>query len=644
MWDKFTLNDIEHSANVIIWDNQKRCFVLDDPDFRNCNLNIDNPASNLFDLILDKVGKKAKEASKVEISFDKIIPPVENWWRASSKEGLKIPIGLAGAQNIQYLEFGTEMKHHGLIVGIPGSGKSNLFHVLITASSLIYSPQEFEFYLIDLKEGAEFKTYAANELPHARVLAVESDIEFATSVIEGLTDELERRGKLFTSVGTRNIIKYREKTNKNLPRIMLLIDEYQKLFTENDGITPKKLLDNLVKEGRYAGIHVLLSSQSLNGYSTLLKSTIDQMTIKIAFKCSDAESRIILAEDNPAASALSRPGEAIYNNESGAVNSNKRVQVVLLQQEEQDLYLQKISDKAKKQKYIPPNPQIVFESETLGQITKNRILHNLLITYPHISASNEKRIWLGEPISMKGPIMGSFKHEGKNNLVIIGDNDTASAGMLLSSIIALASQYSPKDLNLYIVNLSDTACSKFFPKLSDIIPHHIRVIELRDLQEILNEIAKKVNDRLERGYSTSDSSLYFVIYGLHQARLLKGDDFDPYGDFSVDTAAKVNPTKQLATILTEGSNLGVHTLVWCDSYTNLSSRIGERLIQEFDMRVALQVTESDSNDLIDAPSANKLGLFRALYLSKKKGELKKFKPYGLPTEEWLAFVKKQFKK
>ena len=46
---------------------------------------------------------------------------------------------------------------------------------------------------------------------------------------------------------------------------------------------------------------------------------MDQMAVRIALQCSDADSRLILADDNPAARLLSRPGEAIYNAASGLV-------------------------------------------------------------------------------------------------------------------------------------------------------------------------------------------------------------------------------------------------------------------------------------------------------------------------------------
>ncbi|MFO0802368.1 MAG: FtsK/SpoIIIE domain-containing protein [Gemmataceae bacterium] len=65
-----------------------------------------------------------------------------------------------------------------LIAGKTGSGKSTLLHALITNLGLMYSPDEAELYLVDFKEGVEFQWYATYRLPHARVVAIQSEREF----------------------------------------------------------------------------------------------------------------------------------------------------------------------------------------------------------------------------------------------------------------------------------------------------------------------------------------------------------------------------------------------------------------------------------------------------------------------------------
>ena len=119
-----------------------------------------------------------------------------------------MPLGRAGATKLQYLRLGKGTSQHVLIAGKTGSGKSTLLHALITNLALHYSPDEVEFYLIDFKKGVEFKTYATHALPHARVIAIESEREFGLSVLQRLDAELKRRGDLFREHGVQDLDGY----------------------------------------------------------------------------------------------------------------------------------------------------------------------------------------------------------------------------------------------------------------------------------------------------------------------------------------------------------------------------------------------------------------------------------------------------
>src|SRR5262249_21359794 len=204
---------------------------------------------------------------------------------------------------------------HVLVAGKTGSGKSTLLHALICNLALCYSPDEVELYLIDFKKGVEFKTYATHELPHARVVAIESEREFGLSVLQRLDAELKLRGDRYRERGVQDINGFREAGGGRLPRILLIVDEFQEFFVEDDKLSQDaaQLLDRLVRQGRAFGLHVLLGSQTLGGAYTLARSTIDQMAVRIALQCSEADAHLILSDDNSAARLLTRPGEAIYN-------------------------------------------------------------------------------------------------------------------------------------------------------------------------------------------------------------------------------------------------------------------------------------------------------------------------------------------
>ena len=120
-------------------------------------------------------------------------------------------------------------------------------------------------------------------------------------------------------------------------------------------------------------------------------------------------------------------------------------------------------------------------------------------------------------------------------------------------------------------------------------------------------------------------------------RLIK-EYYSSYRRMRHDEPAAPNPAQQLATILREGPDVGIHTIVWCDTVTNLNRSLDRRALREFAMRVVFQMSAEDSANLIDTPAASKLGPYRALFYSEEEGRLEKFRPYSLPSEAWFVWV------
>ena len=149
-----------------------------------------------------KSARPRRDAKRVEVPFEFISPPPESvWWTRDSRSGIDVPLGKAGATKRQHFTLGHGTSQHVLIAGRTGSGKSTLMHALITNLALNYSPDEIDLYLIDFKKGVEFKVYATHELPHASVVAIESEREFGISVLERLDAELRLRADRFRDAG-----------------------------------------------------------------------------------------------------------------------------------------------------------------------------------------------------------------------------------------------------------------------------------------------------------------------------------------------------------------------------------------------------------------------------------------------------------
>ncbi|GAK59602.1 cell division protein FtsK/SpoIIIE [Candidatus Vecturithrix granuli] len=647
----FNVTDIEQSAIIISLNNEER-FIWEDSDFKECQLELEKPPDEkLFNRIIHQVGQMALENSKIEVPFEKLLEKANlisnNWWNGSTIDGIRVPLGPIGATKVQYLDIGKGTAQHALIVGKTGSGKSTLLHVLISTLVLNYSPDEIELYLIDFKKGVEFKIYATLQLPHARVIAIESEREFGLSVLEGLDAELKRRGDICRKVAVDGLKAFRKKMNQKMPRILLLVDEFQEFFTTDDGLASKasQILDRLVRQGRAFGIHVLLGSQTLAGMYTLARSTIDQMAIRIALQCSDADSRLILSDDNPAARLLSRPGEAIYNAANGLIEGNNPFQVAWLPEDKQEYYLSHVKKLAKEVNKWPPTNLIVFEGNAPADAAKNRKLVTHLLHTKPLASTRRSSAWLGEPVAIKETTVANFRRQSGSNLMIVGQNDEAAMGMLLTAVLSLSVQYASERVLFNIIDCGsiDTPHAHCLKYLSDMLPHVIKYGRKRYLPEMIYATAQEVEQRLvnEEESIEKKPTIYLIIYGLQRARDL--EENDSYGGgFSFDMSNEMpkpsSPGKVFPKILRDGAEVGIHTLVWCDTLTNLHRLLSRQILRAFDMRVVFQMSSEDSMMLIDSPVASKLGQHRALLYSEEDGQLEKFRPFAIPNERWLQKV------
>jgi ABC-type multidrug transport system fused ATPase/permease subunit len=647
----FHLADLESSALTLEWDGQR--FRWRDEEFGAFPLLLDSPPSNDFcTRVLQVVGAQAKEAKRVEVPFEFIVPPVERWWTGDTRPGLAVPLGRAGATKRQHLRLGHGTAQHVLIAGKTGSGKSTLLHALITNASLIYSPDELELYLVDFKKGVEFKTYATHELPHARIVAIESEREFGLSVLQRLDAELKARADRFRELGAQELAAYRNSNgNKPCPRILLIVDEFQEFFTEDDKIAQEAalLLDRLVRQGRAFGIHVLLGSQTLGGAYTLARSTIDQMAVRIALQCSEADGHIILSEDNAAARLLSRPGEAIYNDANGLVEGNDPFQIVWLADEKREDYLDQIHDLAEHKLTRRLPPQIVFEGNAPADVRKNDFLQRAIVTVGEPQPLQRAGLaWLGEAIAIKDPTCAIFRRQSGSNLMVIGQQEDAALGMFATALVSLAAQQPPAEAldrgagcRFFVLDgmAEDALHAGLFQRLAEVLPHPVQIGGWRDAAGMVATLSAEL-DRRQQAHDTHAPALFVVVQGLQRFRDLRRSEED-FGFSKPDEPA--NPAKQFANLLKEGPGFGIHLLVWCDTLNNLHRTLERHALRDFELRVLFQMGSADSSNLIDSPLASKLGMHRAIFFAEEQGKLEKFRPYGIPTAEWLAWVSERLR-
>lgn len=641
----FELDDLLSQANVLQWDDEAAGFhwIYDELDRAAVQMD-EPPGDERFSELVKMAGEQAKDASRVEVPFEIVAPPNGERWSRDSRSEISVPLGRAGATKLQSLHLGRGTSQHVLISGKTGSGKSTLLHALITNAALYYGPAELELYLIDFKKGVEFKPYASLNLPHARVIAIESEREFGQSVLERLDEELKRRGDLFRQAGVQDLKGYRDAHPEAvMPRVMLIIDEFQEFFVKDDKIAQDAslLLDRLVRQGRAFGIHVLLGSQTLAGAYTLARSTIGQMAVRIALQCSEGDAHLILSEENTAARLLNRPGEAIYNDANGRFEGNNPFQVVWLPDSQREAYLSELTELSDQAPVGLPAP-IVFEGNVLAQISDNGPLRDLLCDAAPDSVAAAPRAWLGAAVAIKEPTSLVFRRQSGANLLVVGQHDESAVGVLTAALLGAAAHQPLAEELAPTIHILDGARpdsneAGYWNRLSKNLPLDMQVVRPRDAVSTIQSISTELDRRIADGDDTAPA-IFLVIHNLSRFRdLKKGEDFN--FSFSEDSGPAAD--KQLAAILREGPNFGIHSLVWSDSYNNTIRFLDRQSLRDLEMRVLLQMGANDSANLMDSPAAAQLGARRAILYSDELGESEKFRPYGPPDADWLKWVQQR---
>ncbi len=644
----FKLADLEQNAVTVQWDGKRFCWL--DEELKDLPLELDQPPSDdRLTGIIKVCGKRAKAANRVEVPFKTVAAPRDAWWTHDSREQVEVALGRAGATKLQTMKLGKGTSQHVLISGKTGSGKSTLLHALITNTAIHYSPEEIQFYLVDFKKGVEFKAYATLKLPHARVVAIESEREFGMSVLQRLDDELKVRGDLFRDQGVQDIKGYRNANpDAAMPRLLLVIDEFQEFFVADDRVAQEAalLLDRLVRQGRAFGIHVLLGSQTLAGAYSLARSTIGQMAVRIALQCSEADSHLILSEDNTAARLLSRPGDAIYNDANGLFEGNHPFQVVWLSAEEQETYLSPLAGMAKEQG-MRTEAMIVFEGNAPADPAGNPLLRAALEASqpatPMVPAA-----WVGAAVAIKEPTSVLMRRQSGGNLLVVGQQERAASGILASCLVSLAAGVSGRAGNgwtprfhLFDGTRPESPDVDFWNRLTADLPIEATVIRPKDAALAIAELADEVTRRAELG-DDGLPPLFVLIFDLSRFRDFRRgeDDFS----FSMDDDKPVSADKHLATLLREGPAFGVHAMIWFDTYNNVNRTFDRQSLRELDHRILFQMSATDSANLMDSPIASRLGEHRAILYSEEQGQFEKFRPYGPPSAEWIEWAREQLSK
>ena len=527
------------------------------------------------------VASAVANAQVEPVAFSEV-QPLDAPWSQSSRDGISFAVGTYGMSTIE-VTLGDELnqRHNALITGAVGQGKSNLISVVVHSLCQRYSPSEIEFYMLDFKEGVTLQAFAPDPhtgsfLPHARVLGLDADREYGVNVLRHLFAIYRQRMATFKASGVQNIRQYRLAVPEAvMPRIVVVIDEFQMLFGEDDD-TAESAVDLLVKGARLfraCGIHFILASQTISsGYllgGTAGEGLFGQVPVRIALKNSLAESHATLGFKNDAASHL-RSREAIVNLDYGELSSNRKTTIAYAD----DAILAELRTAWWQQAQGTVTPPEVFEGE------RRLSLHDDARVLPSLHTG---QAMLGRRISVgAAPLTVDFTTDVGRNLALLGTGP--GHAVLLNTALSLL--HSTPTAELILLDLigdwhlpaRDAVRAAFEQQLTKIGGTY-RVVDKHQADTLVDELAEQVADRAD---DASAPPVYVIGFGLERWRASSDEREE-----AVQELFKAAPVSH------------IHFLLWWKKQTSFENCVGYNGSTYFDIKAAMQLDASSAVDFFD---------------------------------------------
>jgi hypothetical protein len=620
---------LEHSG-IKLNVNEDGTVVLLEPNLESLEFEPELPPDEVLkSRLIRSCGTAAVEAGKVELPMKQLLGDRFQMWQEKTAKVLEVPLGQSGPGRVIPMRLGIGTNQHVLIAGKTGSGKSTLLHTLITSAALRYSPIELRFVLLDFKKGVEFQIYAESGLPHADIIGIESQREFGLSALEYVDSCLQMRGELFREAGVQDLGGWSEvNPGRHMPRILVVIDEFQELFVQDDKIAQQAglFLDRIVRQGRSFGVHAILASQTLAGAYSLPRTTLGQMGVRIALQCDEADAAVILSDDNLAAARLSYAGQAIYNNAGGRIEGNQPLQIAWVGTSEQREWIKQMHP-------CPINNDpttnrlektIVFEGHKPAVWTTADIDKTTEALLKHLGRQGET-ILLGEAVAIRPAIGFQRTSQPGRNVLMVG-NDSRLASRLTELAIRSQARAAEKmgrpAVQWKVLNggrPNDAGSDQFIEGLKKYSPQ-IEVHDARSVEQVVRDLAATIEQR-QGTESENWDIIWLMVWQLDRFRSLKRSE-----EFSFGSDDDQNLEKAFSKIVRDGPSVGIHAWIWADSVSTASRWLSRNTMNDCEVRLLMQMSAADSNQLVDSNMAAHLGNQLALLYDHGSGLLEKIRP------------------
>ncbi|SHN44603.1 FtsK/SpoIIIE domain-containing protein [Cryptosporangium aurantiacum] len=594
------------------------------------------PPRELIERVSARVAEGARRGAAPVVEFEPLLPEPDKLWTEDAIRGMTAKIGRAGLDTVELELRGSDPSLPNVLIGgASGQGKSNLLLVLLHSIAASYSPDEVAMFLLDFKDGLEFDRLGPRpgrpwHLPHARVLGLEGDRAFGLAVLRYLDGEFRRRAEQFRLAGANDLAGYRTlRPNETVPRLLLVIDEFQVLVAEDDDIARASIviLETLARRGRAVGVHLVLASQTLSGIETLVtkeRSIFGQFPWRVSLKTEASESEAVLGRQNTEAAQLRFRGEIVFNREYGDPAHNRRGVVAYADEQRLDALRRTLWEKAGR----PAAPRVFYAARPSDPNLLTAALQRVLTDAP--PGDDTKFALLGLPVDVDpAPVAFGLTADPGRTLAVVGDGRDDAFGTLGAVVWSLAAQHVRGGAEFVLLDAvggdAGSPETALLAEAAGAYDHGVTRYTGGAVGGGLSELARIVDERIASGGKHADLTaerrpIYVLGIGLHRAARL--DHYDDTGTV---------PTDALRTLVREGPLVDVHLIGWWNSLRVFSEHVGYEYAPLVGGYVFLRVPEADVQGVLGPYLRYQAQLHRGLFCDLSHGGRPvPVVPFGLP--------------
>ncbi|CDG35330.1 FHA domain-containing protein [Acetivibrio thermocellus BC1] len=555
---------------------------------------------------------------------------LERWKNNKSFRTLAAPLGIRTGNEILTLDLHERGQGpHGLVAGTTGSGKSELLQSFIISLAINFHPHDVVFVLIDYKGGGMANAFL--DLPHLVGTITNLGGNQTTRALVSIKSELKRRQTIFAQYGVNHIDSYQklyhsQKAKEPLPHLVIIADEFAELKSEQPDFMRE--LVSTARVGRSLGVHLILATQKPAGVvdDQIWSNARFRICLKVQ---GPQDSQDVIKR--PDAANIKQPGRAyiqVGNDEifelfqsawSGAgytpdaseeITTHNEISEVAINGKRHQLYTRSASQIRKAEftqlqaavshiANVAQKENIVrLKGPWLPPLPEKLYLESLL--------ADVKGCWDGEKWtkadSWLNPVVGLLDDPenqrqvpltvdlGKEgHLIVYGSPGYGKTTFLQTLIMSLALNYSPSDVNIYILDFGVRTLGIFSG-----LPHvggTVMVDEEEKLSKLFKFLIKEMDTRKDLFSDKGVSSLTAYRDSCGETLPAIVIVIDNYSAFSEMYSEYED---YLIQISREGGNLGLHIVI-----TNSStSSISYKLSSNFKLAVALQMADKGDYALI----------------------------------------------